>query len=88
MKTVAKDQNVTLPATLDPKDQALENRLDALSGRAFDRAYAYMSAMVRDHRKDVAEFHAEGRRAETTEVKDYASKALPTRGSSEARARD
>ncbi len=76
LKTVAKNENITLPTTLDSKDQALKQRLDRLSGHAFDRAY--MNAMIKDHRKDVAEFRAESRNAKNADIKEYASSTLPT----------
>src|SRR5262249_22427892 len=57
LKTVATHQKIALPTTLDPTDQALKDRLEKLSGNAFDRAY--MSAMIKDHRKDVSEFRTE-----------------------------
>ncbi len=37
-----------------------------------------MSAMVRDHRQDVAEFRAESTTAQFADVKQYASSTLPT----------
>jgi putative membrane protein len=76
LKPVAKDQNITLPTRLDARDQALKDRLDKLSGHAFDRAY--MNAMVRDHRSDVVEFRTEAEHAKIAEVKQYASHTLPT----------
>jgi putative membrane protein len=76
LKAVAKSQNISLPTQLDSKDQALKDRLDKLSGSAFDRAY--MGAMVRDHRADVTEFRTESARAKNAEVKQYASNTLPT----------
>jgi putative membrane protein len=76
LKTVAANERITLPTTLDPKDQALENRLEKLSGHAFDRAY--VRAMIRDHRHDVAEFRAESKTAKAADIKQYASSTLPT----------
>ena len=76
LKTVATTEKVTLPTSLDAKDQALKDRLAKLSGKAFDQAY--MSAMVKDHRADVAEFRAETKRAKSPEVRQYASTTLPT----------
>jgi putative membrane protein len=76
LKTVAQKENITLPTTLDPKDQALKDRLGKLSGQAFDRAY--MTAMVKDHQEDVAQFRAESRNAKKADIKEYASSTLPT----------
>ena len=76
LKAVATTEKITLPTSLDGKDQALKDRLDKLSGKAFDQAY--MSAMVKDHRADVAEFRAETKHAKSSEVRQYASTTLPT----------
>jgi putative membrane protein len=76
LKTVATNEKITLPTALDSKDQALKDRLEKLSGHAFDRAY--MRAMIRDHRQDVAEFRAESNSAKAADVKQYASSTLPT----------
>lgn len=76
LKAVAKNEKITLPSAIDGKDQALKDRLQKLSGTAFDREY--MSAMVRDHRQDVAEFRAESTTAQFADVKQYASSTLPT----------
>ena len=63
-----------MPSALDSKDQALKDRLEKLSGHAFDRAY--MQAMITDHRQDVAEFRAESKTAKAADVKQYASSTL------------
>jgi putative membrane protein len=76
LKSLAQSKNITLPASLDPKDQALHDRLAKLSGAAFDRAY--MQAMVADHRKDVSEFRTESTAGKDPDVKAFASKTLPT----------
>jgi putative membrane protein len=70
------NQNIKVPTILTAKDRALKDRLDNLSGEAFDRAY--MNAMVRDHRSDVAEFRTETENAKVAEVRQYASHTLPT----------
>jgi putative membrane protein len=76
LKMVATNDKIPLPSTLDPKAQELKNRLEKLSGNAFDRAY--MSAMIKDHRQDVAEFRAKSKNAKAADVKQYASNTLPT----------
>jgi putative membrane protein len=76
LTTVAKNERITVPTALDSKDQALKDRLEKLSGHAFDRAY--MRAMIRDHRQDVAEFRAESKNAKAADIKQYASATLPT----------
>jgi putative membrane protein len=76
LKPIAMNEKITVPTTIDPKDQALKERLEKLSGRAFDRAY--MSAMIKDHRHDVAEFRAASTKARSADVKQYASTILPS----------
>jgi putative membrane protein len=76
LKPIAKNQNVNIPTILAAKNQALRDRLDNLSGEAFDRAY--MNAMVSDHRSDVAEFRTEAENAKVAEIRQYASHTLST----------
>lgn len=47
-------KSITLPTDLNAKDKATLDRLSALSGPAFDKAY--MQFMLKDHKKDVSEF--------------------------------
>ena len=76
LKKAAKKQNIELPSALDKKDQAEVDKLSKLSGAAFDKAY--MSAMVKDHEKDVSEFRKAARSAGSSEVKSFAEQTLPT----------
>jgi putative membrane protein len=76
LKSLAQRKNITLPTAIDPQHKATVDRLSKLSGDAFDRAY--MQEMLRDHRKDVAEFKTESRSGKDPDVKAWASKTLPT----------
>ncbi|MGO8794705.1 MAG: DUF4142 domain-containing protein [Candidatus Sulfotelmatobacter sp.] len=76
LKQVASEKNITLPETLDAKDEATKQKLSALSGDQFDRAY--MSDMVKDHTQDVAEFRKESNGGQDEAVKNFASTTLPT----------
>ena len=76
LKAVASQQGVSLPTTLNAKDQALKDRLSKLNGAEFDKAY--MKAMVKDHKQDVAEFKKEASSGNNQAVKDFAGKTLPT----------
>jgi len=76
LKSLAQSKNITLPTDLDPKDKATHDRLEKLSGAAFDRAY--MQHMLADHRKDVNEFKKESTSGKDSDVKAWASKTLPT----------
>jgi|SRR5436309_11668860 putative membrane protein len=76
LKQIASSKGVDLPSDLSVKDKMLKERLSKLSGDSFDKAY--MQNMVKDHRKDVAEFSKESRSASDPEVKQFAGKTLPT----------
>jgi putative membrane protein len=76
LKQIASNEGMTLPAKLDAKDRALKMRLSKLSGENFDRVY--MENMVRDHKKDVADFQKESTNGSDTAVKQFASETLPT----------
>ncbi len=76
LKQIASSKGVDLPDQLTGKDQLLKERLSKLSGPSFDRAY--MENMVKDHKKDVADFNRESTSAKDPEVKQFAAKTLPT----------
>ncbi len=76
LKELASKEGVTLPDNLSAKDKMLKQRLEKLSGPNFDRAY--MENMVKDHKKDVAEFNRESTSGKDNAVKEFAAKTLPT----------
>jgi len=76
LKSIASEKGVTLPTSLDAKDEATKDRLSKLSGDQFDRAY--MNDMVKDHTKDVSEFKKESTAAKDPDIKSFASQTLPT----------
>lgn len=70
MKPIASQMGITSPPPLPPKDQALQKKLEGLNGAEFDKAF--MKAMVKDHKKDLAEFQHEASSAKNPQVKDAA----------------
>jgi len=76
LKGIAQSKNITLTDSLDPKDQALHDKLAALNGIEFDRAY--MNAMSKDHRKDVSQFRKESKSGQDPDIKNFAASTLPT----------
>jgi putative membrane protein len=76
LKNLAQQKGLALPTDLDSKHRQVIDRLSKLSGAEFDRAY--VNDMVRDHRKDVAEFKREAERAKDPDLKAWAQKTLPT----------
>jgi putative membrane protein len=73
---LASGKGITLPTALDAKHQALMTKMSALSGAAFDRAYA--KEMVKDHTKDVALFERQASRGADSDLKAFAQTTLPT----------
>src|SRR5947207_12247201 len=76
LKNVVGRLGVTLPATMSKTDRQKIDRLSKLRGADFDRAY--MLAMLKDHEADVQKFSRESEKATDPDVKDFASKTLPT----------
>lgn len=76
LKSVASKDGITLPTTLDAKDQATYDQLSKLNGAEFDRAY--MRDMVSDHRTDIKEFQHEADHGTNPDLKSFASNTLPT----------
>jgi putative membrane protein len=75
LKNVASKEGITLPTSLDAKDQATYDRLSKLSGPEFDKAY--MHDMVMDHRTDVNEFRRESEHGANPGLKAFATRTLP-----------
>jgi putative membrane protein len=76
LQQLATQKGVTLPtgpSTMQKSDMA---KLDKLSGSAFDKAY--VSMMVKDHKKDVAEFKKASTSAKDSDLKSWAGTTLPT----------
>jgi putative membrane protein len=57
MAQVADSMGVMLPKSMNKEDQAEYDKLNALSGNAFD--IEYLTFMVKDHHKDLHEFRME-----------------------------
>jgi putative membrane protein len=72
LKAIAAKQNIKLPAALPKKLQAKVDKLSKLEGKEFDTAY--VSAMVADHEKDLAEFKGEAEHGNDPELKAFAAK--------------
>jgi putative membrane protein len=72
MKGVASQIGVFDPGKVTAKDKALMDRLQGLSGDAFDKAY--IQAMVKDHKMDLMEFKKEAASGMAAPVKEEASK--------------
>jgi putative membrane protein len=76
LKGIAMKKSMSLPAEIDAKHKALEDRLAKMNGAEFDRAY--IQAMVDGHKEVAAEFRKESQSGADSELKAYAAKTLPT----------
>lgn len=77
LEGVASKNNWNVPKEVNVQQKAEQQRLEKLSGAAFDRAYVQM--MVKDHTKDVAEFKKEAASSSAnSDLKDFAIRTYPT----------
>jgi len=76
LKSLATSKNMMLPSAPNAKEKATIDKMSAMSGAAFDKAY--VRDMVMDHKKDVALFTKEANSGTDSDVKAFASKTLPT----------
>ena len=75
LKALASEKKVALPAELDPKHQAMQEKLSKMKGETFDRAY--MQHMVGAHQEAVKLFAAEAKSGKDTDTQGWAGKTLP-----------
>jgi putative membrane protein len=76
MKALAKSKGITLPDSLDTKEQKVKTDLSAKSGADFDKAY--VSNMIDDHKEDIKEFEDAAKNCKDADLKAFAVKTLPT----------
>lgn len=75
LQTLAVRKSIPLPASVEPKQQATYDRLEKLSGLAFDQAY--MDDMTADHVHDVDAFK-QAANSSDADVAEFARRTLPT----------
>jgi putative membrane protein len=78
LKQLAAKKGLNLPSEPSAKQKAKKERLSRLSGEEFDKAY--MSDMLKDHKTDIAAFQQESDSGKDSDVKEFATQALPTLG--------
>lgn len=76
MKALAKSKGITLPDSIDSKEQKVKNDLSAKMGADFDKAY--VSNMIDDHKEDIKEFEDASKNLKDPDLKAFAVKTLPT----------
>jgi putative membrane protein len=75
LSSLVTTNGLSLNQTMNSKHQDAVNRLNKLSGQAFDSAY--MTMMVQDHQEDIAKFQTQTQSAKSTQVRTLANNALP-----------
>jgi putative membrane protein len=76
LKTIAASKSITIADKLDAKHQAMVDKMTALSGTDFDKAY--VKAMVDAHKKDDALFSKEASSGSDADIKAFAAKTDQT----------
>jgi putative membrane protein len=75
MKELAKSKEIVLPDSISSEEQKLKTELAAKAGAEFDKAY--VEAMVKDHKKDIAAFEEARKKVKYPEMTALIDKALP-----------
>ena len=75
LKKLAGTKSIELPTAIGAEEKADVDKLSKLTGAEFDREY--MSMMVEDHDKDVAEFQNQAQSGTDADIKAWAAKTLP-----------
>jgi putative membrane protein len=76
LMNLANSHGMNVSSTLPSNMQKDKTNLTSKQGAAFDKAY--MNMMVSDHRKDIAEFEKASKNAKDAQLKDFATRTLPT----------
>ena len=76
LKSIAAAENISVPASMSEMHNMHVKDLSAKKGADFDKAYITM--MVEDHNKDIAEFKTAAKENTNSKVKAFAGKTLPT----------
>jgi putative membrane protein len=76
LKQVAREKSVTLPTELSAEHKQHRDKLAKATGAEFDKMY--MSHMVKDHEKTVADFEKETKNGQDAAVRAFAQQTLPT----------
>jgi putative membrane protein len=76
LKAVAESKNMKLPTRPSMGQMATKTKLDAMSGKSFDKSY--IKGMIEDHQEDIKEFKQEAASGQDPDAKAYAAATLPT----------
>jgi putative membrane protein len=72
---IAKNKNITLPATVDAEHQAKMDSLGKLSGAEFNKAY--VATMIEGHKKTLDLMQGEASGGQDVDLKAFAAKTAP-----------
>lgn len=75
VQQLAAKEGVELPEQMSEQQKEKQQQLSKLSGKEFD--LAYIQYMLKDHKKEVKLFEQSAQQLQNTEVKQWASSALP-----------
>lgn len=75
LRSLAAGSNITLPDSLGSAASRKRNRLSALKGLDFDRAY--MQLMVEDHEKDIAAFRDAASKTKSSPLSQWIASSIP-----------
>lgn len=76
LNSLADSKRYMPAATMDNEHQKMARKMADLTGRAFDREY--IQTQLKDHEKAVALFEHESKDGKDADLKEFASKTLPT----------
>ena len=76
LKDVAGKMGVEVPAAVDAMHQAKIDRLDKMSGAAFDKAY--VKRMIKAHEMDIAAFERADAELKNEDLKKFIKDSVPT----------
>jgi putative membrane protein len=75
LKSVASKMNVEVPDKVNAKHQATIDKFSKMSADSFDAAY--VKEMVKDHKKDIAEFEAAQGEVKNEDLKKFIGDTIP-----------
>jgi len=86
LKGLATAASIPVPAQLDEKHQQMLTKLSGLSGTEFDQMYG--RAQMKGHNEAVALFEKASQQCTNPQLKDFATKTLPTLKEHQTMAKD
>jgi putative membrane protein len=75
LKEVATKLNVTIPDKINAKHMAMVDKMSGMSGADFDKAY--VPAMVKAHKKDIADFEEASKEVKNEDLKKFIDDSIP-----------